>query len=285
MGSVFRKTAVRDVPVGAKVVTNPDGTDEAKWVPRGSRRPITALVVTLDGGRRVVEVPTGCWYAKYRDADGIVRTVSTRCRDENNAKQVLARLERDAERIRSGVMTRREADAADQRRSPIAQHIEGYIARLPGKRGGTATAMHRDNTRRYLTRLAAECLWECLADMTRDSLERWITSHSRPGPDGRPVRSARSINCHRAAAVAFANWCADPLIGRLPSNPFGTGQYGVPKADEDADPRRRRRAFSPDELFHLVDAAYNAPERRTAKRCEENDRLAPATRRPPLRTR
>jgi hypothetical protein len=77
MGSIFRKTAVRDVPVGAKVVTNPDGTDEAKWVPRGSRRPITAPVVTLDGGRRVVEVPADSYYAKFRDSGGIVRTVST----------------------------------------------------------------------------------------------------------------------------------------------------------------------------------------------------------------
>jgi hypothetical protein len=120
MGSIFRKTAVRDVPAGAKVVTNPDGTKAARWRPRGFRRPITAPVVTLADGRLVVEVATGSWYAKYRDADGIVRTVSTRCRDESNAKQVLTRLERDAERIRSGVMTRREADAADRMREPIA---------------------------------------------------------------------------------------------------------------------------------------------------------------------
>ena len=44
-------------------------------------------------------------------------------------------------------------------------------------------------------------------------------------------RSARSRNCHRAAIIAFANWCSDPSIGRLSSNPF----KGVPKADEKAD--------------------------------------------------
>jgi hypothetical protein len=39
--------------------------------------------------------------------------------------------------------------------NPIEGHIADYIDRLPGKRGGPATPMHRENTRRYLHRLAA----------------------------------------------------------------------------------------------------------------------------------
>jgi integrase len=122
--------------------------------------------------------------------------------------------------------------------------------------------MHRDNTRRYLHRLAADCRWTSLADMTRDTLERWIAVEVGKG------RSARSMNCHRAAAIAFANWAADPDVGRLPSNPFGSGRAAVSKADEEGDPRRHRRALSPDELSRLIAAARNAPERRQTRRSE-----------------
>jgi integrase len=122
--------------------------------------------------------------------------------------------------------------------------------------------MHRDNTRGYLVRLAADCRWTCLADMTRDSLERWIAGEADKG------RSARSINCHRAAAIAFANWAAAPDVGRLTSNPFGSGRAAVKKVDEDADPRRRRRALSPDELARLVAAARDATRRPRTRRGE-----------------
>src|SRR5262249_50822724 len=88
-------------------------------------------------------------------------------------------------------------------------------------------------------------------DLNREALERWLVGEARKG------RSARSRNTHRAAIVAFANWCSGPNIGRLASNPF----TGVPKADERADPRRRRRAMTEDELVRLLDAARNRPLR------------------------
>jgi integrase len=261
MATVFRKVTVRPVPAAAVIATDRSGNETAKWTPRHARRPITAPVRTLADGRRVVEVETGCYYAKFRDADNEVRIVSTGCKDEAAARQFLAAQVKRAERIKAGVMTRREADAADRMHDPIDHHIADYIARLPGKRGGPATPMHRDNTRRSLERLAADCRWTCLADLTRDSLERWIADEAGKVEP----RSARSINAHREAAVAFANWCADPNVGRLPSNPFGTGRAAVKKVDQDADPRRRRRALSPDELARLVAAARNATERPQAR--------------------
>jgi integrase len=71
------------------------------------------------------------------------------------------------------------------------------------------------------------------------------------GSTSRKGRSARSRNTHRASLIAFANLCADPDIRRLPSNPF----KGVPKADEKADPRRRRRSMTGAELARLLDVA------------------------------
>ncbi len=255
MRSIFRKVAVRPVPAAAVITTDRLGNATAKWTPRNAKRSIAAPVRTLADGRKVIEVETGCYYAGFRDGDKGVRTISTGCKDESSARQFLANLERRAERIKAGIMTRREADASDRMHDPVDGHIADYIDRLPGKRGGPATPMHRDNTRRSLHRLATDCRWTCLADMTRDDLERWIASQASQG------RSARSINAYREAAIAFANWAADPDVGRLPSNPFGTGRAVIPKVDEEADPRRKRRALSPDDLSRLIAAARNAPER------------------------
>src|SRR5262245_56711049 len=114
MGSVFRRVAVRPVPAAAIIMTDKAGRETAKWTPRRGRRSIVAPVRTFADGRRVIEVETACYYAKFHDADGRVCMVSTGCKDESAARQFLANLERRAERIKAGIMTRREADAADR---------------------------------------------------------------------------------------------------------------------------------------------------------------------------
>jgi integrase len=268
MGMVFKKVVTRPVPAGAVVTRSRDGTDTAKWTPRGSRRPAVMPVFTLDDGRRVIRQESACYFARYRDPDGLVREVSTRCKDKAAADQALADLERRAERVRSGVMTNREAVAADRMRESLDQHIEDYVERIPGKRGGPSSPVHRINVRSYLRRLAADCGWTCPADLSRDDLERWMNTKARDATEG---RSARSINCHRAAVVAFANWLAEPHIGRLPASPFGTGSTVVRKADEEADPRRRRRALTTEELSRLIEAARNAPKRFQTRRRDATD--------------
>jgi integrase len=259
MGQVFRKTTTRPVPSGAKIV-EVGGKPTARWKSRGKgSKWMTAPVVTLDG-RQVIRQESVTYFARYRDQDKALVTVSTGCRDESAARQVLADLERRVERIKAKVATPQELAAADRRQAPIGEHLEEYVSRLPGKRGVHASTVHRDNTRRYLDRLIADCRWCCLADIRREHLEAWMADQAHAG------RSARSLNTHRAAVVAYCNWLVE--VGRLTVNPFGVGRNVVPKANERADPRRRRRALTPDELVKLMDAARNAPGRRQTKRAE-----------------
>ena len=51
MGSVFRKTAVREVPAGATLATQPDGTVTARRRRRGHAKGTTATVHTRADGR------------------------------------------------------------------------------------------------------------------------------------------------------------------------------------------------------------------------------------------
>ncbi len=144
------------------------------------------------------------------------------------------------------MITPAEARTAEHLARPIAEHVAAYVESMKAR--GVVT-MHRDNVRRQLGRIIADCGFVRLADLNREALERWLTSETGEG------RSARSRNAHRAAMLAFANWCTDQSIGRLAVNPF----QGVPKADEKADPRRRRRSMTEDELARLLDVARRRP--------------------------
>jgi len=257
MGNVFRKISTRPVPAGA-TITGTGKKLTARWRGRGKKAKwVSSPVVTLDDGRQVIRQESSTYFARYRDQDRALITVSTGCRSEDAAKQVLADFERRVERVLSGVATAQELTAADRRQSPIKPHVEEYVSRLPGVKTVAASLVHRQNTRRYLDRLIQDCGWTCLADLRREHLETWMVRQQTAG------RSARSLNTHRAAAVAFCNWLVE--VGRLTINPFGTGRGVVPKANEPADPRRHRRAMTPDELARLIDAARNAPERPSAR--------------------
>jgi integrase len=213
---------------------------------------MSAQVRTLTDGREVIDQETGCYYARYRDADGIVRTVSTGCRDRTAAEQALANLERQAERVKSGIMSRAELSVVDRLQAPIARHIRDYVSTLGNGR-------HATLTRRYLERLSESLGWRVLSDLRRDDLELWLADQARPGPDGKPIRSARSRVGFQTAAVAFCNWLV--VVKRLTLNPF----CRMPKANIEADRRRVRRALSPSELGRLILAAQHAPERASAE--------------------
>ena len=109
------------------------------------------------------------------------------------------------------------------------------------------TKIHREDTGRYLHRLAADCAFGTLADLHREALERWLARRTADG------MSARTRNAYRNALVAFCNWCVE--TNRLAVNPFDA----VPKANEKADPRRQRRAMTEAELVKLLAVARERP--------------------------
>jgi integrase len=248
MGSVFRKTTTRPVPTGATVARQ-GGKAVARWKSRAAKWR-TAEVVALDDGRQAIRQESSTYFAKYRDHDGTVRVVPTGCRDESAARQVLADLERQAERVRAGVATTQELAVAERMSVPIEQHIAEYTSTLTG------SACYRENADRYLRRLAADCRWTRLADLRRSDLERWLADQARQG------RGARSRNAFRETIIAFCNWCVRD--GRLTVNPFDR----LPKANTDADPRRRRRALTEAEIGRLLEVARTRPvlEAQTVRR-------------------
>ncbi len=235
MGTVYRKSVTRPLPNGAEMFTKA-GEQFARWKPATGRMRTAKVVTGADGPLRIrTEVAT--FTAKYRDGAGIVREVSTGCKDEDAARSILRDLERRAELVKSGVMSNAEDSIADQQAVALDDHFGAYLHHLQAKGAGHS---HRDNTGRNLRRVAMECGWKSLRDMTRQPLERWLAQRTEAG------MSARSRNAHLSSLVSFANWCTDN--GRLTLNPLTR----IAKANEKADPRRQRRALTEAELNRLI---------------------------------
>ena len=243
MGSIFRKSTTRPVPSGATI--SGSGTKlKARWKGRGHREKWqTAKVFTLEDGRRVVRQKSETFFARYRDYDGTLVTFSTGCRDKTNAKKVLEAREEIVERVKAGRMSAEEAAISLQPARSILDHLGDFLSTMMG------SAMHRKNTDTCCRRLIADCGWRNLSDMKKFDLERWLADQARAG------RSVRSRNSFQTAVVTFVNWCIGDT--RWTTNPFS----GMKKPREETDPRRPRRALTPEELGALIRAAQDAPGR------------------------
>ena len=201
------------------------------------------MTIGRNGSDRIVTT-AATYTAKYRDGAGIVREIATGCRSKDGALSVLKELTDRAERVRSNILTVAEDRISDHQHTPLADHFAAFEQHLRAK-GCTDT--HRDSTLRYLRRLAEECRCSRLKDLTRDSLERWLSDRQAEGI------SAGARNGYREAWIGFVNWCV--RTGRLLNNPLKS----IPLADAKADCRRKRRSMTEAELMRLLDATHRRP--------------------------
>jgi integrase len=238
MGRVFRKGYTQPLPPGAEIGER-DGVPIARWRLRNGRLRTAEVVECADGKTRV-RGRSKFYCLRYRDAGGRMVEVATRCRDEVAARSVLARLERNAELVRSGVMTPDEVDTAAHADRPLRKHFDDYVAHLRAK----GCAPRRVSmVHRRLARIAAECGFTKLNRISPERVERWLVEQADAG------LSASTRNGYREVLVSFGNWCR--RTRRLSSNRF----FDVPRADTNADRRHLRRAMTEAELLRLLHVA------------------------------
>jgi len=254
MATVYKKKYPIPMPGGAETITR-RGKRLARW--RSGKGQVRTAEVLADGR---VQFVSDCWYIRYRDASGRMRRESTGCRDRQSAEKVLADKLTEVEKVKAGVMSHGEMTAAAQLDLPIGRHTADYLAHLAAKtvRGRRVSAKHVRHVRKHLARLVSECRLRTLRDIDRDVVRGWMaktgqTARNPDDPHSLPV-SARTINMHRAAIVAFCNWCVSE--GRLAAHPLA----GLPKAEE-AEPARKRRPLTEDEIARLLKAAQERPLR------------------------
>lgn len=246
MATIYRKVYPVPMPEGSEIITR-RGVRLARWVDGNGNTKTAPL--SAHGTKIMHEA--GCWYARYKDADGIDRRVSTGCRDEQAARKVLADLLAEAEKVRSGILTPQESQAARHAARPVAEHIADYLAYLATKtvRGRKVSASHRYNVARQLDRLMAECGFKRIGDITCQRVTRWLSDQA-----DRSDKAPRTVQKYRASLMAFCKWAVRE--GRLAANPLAR----LPGVAVDED-RRKRRPLTLQEIAALLEAAATRPLR------------------------
>ncbi len=166
MGTVYKKTATKPLPVGAKIVVR-KGQRLAEWWDARSKTRTAPLTIGKDGTDRLVIVAR-TYTAKYRDGSGIVQEVATGCRDESAARSVLAKLERRAELVKGEVLTAAEDAVIDHQATPLADHLDAYLVHLKAKGDSD---VHLADTRRLARKVIGGCGFARLADVRREAVE------------------------------------------------------------------------------------------------------------------
>ena len=252
MGTVFKKQTTRPVPANAEIVEK-NGGRIARWRVRGKLR--TAPVTKGEGGGDRILTESGTYFAKYRDASGIVQTKPTGCRDRQAAEQLLKKWEREVEQVKAGTLDAKQLDTAKQASIPLEDQLSAYERSMVASE---VSEVYRENVLRAVRRVANDCEFATPAHFNREAIENWLAARM----SGQEDMSARSRNYYRQSVVTFANWCVE--TGRL----MGHDLIRLPKADEKSDPRRQRRALTEDELKRLLGMAAIRPltDARTVRR-------------------
>ena len=254
MAAIYKKKYPIPMPDGAEII-NRRGKKMARWTNgKGQER----IAEVLDDGR--IQFVSDCWYARYTNAAGKMRRKSTGCRDKRAAEKKLADILADVEKVKAGVMSQNEMAAVGHLDTPLSKHTENYLTDLAVKmiRGRKVSPRHVRHVREELRRVVRECGFKTLRDIDRRVVQRWMDKKAASprdpeDPDSKPL-SARTINMHRAAIVAFCNWCI--AEGRLTASPLA----GLPKVEQ-SEPARKRRPLTEDEIARLLKAAQERPLR------------------------
>lgn len=241
MGSLFKKSVTRARPADGETFVR-QGVRHLRWRD-GKGKPRTAILTTGRDGTDRIRVEAETYTAKYRDGSNLIVEVATGCRDKSAAQAVLADLERQAERIRAGLLSPAEARIADHLTTPIGKHVADYLTSLESS---GSCPKHVVESKRVLTAALTGCGFRTLADFDRSAVEAWLNARRLAGASGR----TRNIDLIRL--IAFANWLR--AVGRLVGNPFES----IGRASE-AETKRTRRSLTEAELVRLLAVARDRP--------------------------
>jgi integrase len=180
------------------------------------------------GGERFV----GRMYrGRYRlDPRDKIKDVALYTDEKQVAEQKLAKIIRDEQRERDGLIAPKHQREAAQRF--LAEHVEDYIA---DRRSVGRDEKYVRELRRKLLRLIKECPWQFVRNVTAESFCAWRANQKN---------APKTRNEYLNAICALMNWL-EPRVG---PNPLRF----VQKVQTAVEPERRRRALSAEELRRLI---------------------------------
>lgn len=211
----------------------------------------------------------GFWFVRWVDETGVQRERKA-SRDLAGAKALGRKLEDEAHRLRTGLVSAAELTTRSQARRPIAEHLADWHADLVAKgRTEKHVTLYLERAGR-LVAVIEGAPWSVvrpgrkpakltagkaeLAKVLGTALLSCLTPERIQAALGalreRNV-ALQTIEHYRAAMRAFCRWAANPTRNRLARSPMD----GVAGYAADSDPRHPRRALTGEELAKLICAA------------------------------
>lgn len=139
----------------------------------------------------------------------------------------------------------------EHRTRPILAHLKDWIAEL---KQTARSAIYIGQCENRIIRLAKECNWARLGDISADSFARWrqtamsnVAHNRKEKTESTTKMGPRTQNHYLLALTTFVGWCIKRK--RLAANPVAH----IEKVDETDDVRRARRALSEDEVSALLE--------------------------------
>ena len=182
----------------------------------------------LKNGRRVV---ARMYRGKYRlDPREKLKDVALHTNDKQVAEQKLRKILQEEQGGRDGILAPKvQRDAAS---APALKHIKDYIA---DRRAVGRDEKYVCELDKKLRKLAMECGWQRLAEVTPESFCTWRAKQRK---------SPKTLNEYLNAICGLMNWL-EPRIGNNPLR-------HVQKVQTSGTERMKRRALAADELERLI---------------------------------
>ena len=192
--------------------------------------------VRLVSGKTVIK-QSAKWHVKYVDADSIERRVPA-YKDKIASQQLAAKLEKEAELAREGVIDRYK----EHRETPLAEHLEDFKKSLSAR---SNTEEHVMQTVQRVKKVIEGCRFATWNNIQASKVQSYVASLR----DGKNGIGASTFNCYLKAAKQFCKWMVQDR--RASESPI---EYlkceTVRKVVDEEHPRR---ALEIDELRRLLE--------------------------------
>ena len=209
--------------------------------------------------------------ARYRTAGGRIVQRCTKCANKDAALMQLSEWLKEAEKIKSGLISEDQLIVSSYAQIGINRHICDFEAYMTSKR---LNKNHVKVTASYLRRIFGQCNVKKVSDISRVRIEQHIRKQVNDCGMG-----LRTANGYITALSSFGTWLIRE--NRITANPF----LRMQKFNESTDSRRPRRIFTQEELAKLFQAAekrplhdlLNKPTRAKNKEVRKRPELKPET--------
>ncbi len=241
--TVFKPAVTRPLPQGAELFEQ-DGRVYARWIDsqgQTQRAPTTVVDKGPHAGETRLLIESDRYALRYEDEAGVVRTVNTDLRSEEEARRLLGEL---LEQVREVKAARAAAGKLVGKHQALRDHFRRYVAYL--KSHDTPAARVAD-VERQVRRIARQCDFVRLTDIRGQAVQQWLVDRAN---DGMP---AAARNAHLDDLMGFVEWCLRERM--LPSNPL----TGVKRETDAVQAAPAVRPLSEEELHRLLRIALGRP--------------------------